>query len=153
MKKFLTFVLLIITINYSTIGFVANATTETEKIISTSIEVLENGDYIETTLSITTSNTRATNTTSGVKSSKYKDSNGNTLWYIRLRGNFSYNGTTAVCTSKSHSAKSLHSDWTIKSASSSKSGNTASATATATMNSTDHTRSVKITCYPDGTYS
>lgn len=122
------------------------------------IEYLENGDYIETI--ITTDNsvsTFATNTKTGTKTKNYKNSAGTVLWSVSVKGTFSYNGSTSVCTSCSHSTTSPGVYWSIKSSSHSKSGNTATAKATAThttsTSSTDYTRSVSLQCSADGVLS
>lgn len=122
------------------------------------IEYLENGDYIETI--ITTDNsvsTFATNTKTGAKTKNYKNSAGTVQWSVTVKGTFSYNGSTSVCTSCSHSTTSPASAWTIKSSSHSKYGNTATAKATATYTTatgtTDLTRSVTLQCSAYGVLS
>ena len=125
------------------------------------IEYLENGDYIETIITdFTTENsvsTFATNTKTGAKTKNYKNSAGTILWSVTVKGTFSYNGSTAVCTSCSHSTTSPASAWTIKNSSHSKSGNTATAKATATCStssgSIDYTRSVSLQCSAYGVLS
>lgn len=125
------------------------------------IEYLENGDYIETIITdFSTENlvsTFATNTKTGTKTKSYKNSAGTVLWTVTVKGTFSYNGSTAVCTSCSHSTTSPASSWTIKSSSHSKSGNTATAKATAThttdAGTTDLTRSVSLQCSAYGVLS
>lgn len=91
------------------------------------------------------------------KTKKMRDSNGAVLWEVSITATFSYNGTTSKCTSCSHKATSYHPSWSIKSVSSSRSGNTATATATAAYSdgSTTHnyTESVTISCDKNGNVS
>lgn len=161
MKKFLS-VLSIITILSLFLGINVNA-----KVISaeevTEIEYLENGDYLETVISdVPAIDTgyfpdATTKTITKSKTTKYKNSSGTTLWYIKITATFNYNGSTSKCKSCSHKASAPASDWSIKKSSSSKSGNSATATATAKyLSSTgvyEYTRSVKIKCSANGTVS
>lgn len=100
--------------------------------------------------------TRSTKTAS--KTTYIKDANQNILWYITITATFTYDGTTSSCISCSHDAGSNNSHWSIKSCTSSMSGNSATATAVATQtgilgSSHDFTGSVTIFCAPDGTIS
>jgi cell division protein FtsL len=109
--------------------------------------------------SITSDNadmTRSTKTAS--KTTYFKDSNQNVLWYVTITATFTYDGTTSSCISCSHDAGSNNSHWSIKSCTSSMSGNSATATAVATQTllfgiTHDYTGSVTIYCAPDGTIS
>lgn len=87
-----------------------------------------------------------------------KDSSGNTLWSVSITATFTYDGTSATCTSRTPSAKSYASSWTIKGVTSSKNGNSATATAVAAHTdangSTQNiTKSVTITCSATGVVS
>lgn len=123
------------------------------------IEYLDNGDYIITYFDDENiypddgSKTTVTKT----KTSKYKNSAGQTMWYIKVQGTFTYNGGSATCTKAAHQAAAPGSSWSIVSASHSKSGNHASATATArhhySTGYNDYTRSVTLTCSPTGVFS
>lgn len=162
MKKLIT-TLLISALFISTVFCIpANATITLEN-TQTTIELLENGDYIETVISCVTDkkgfdySTYATQTKTGKKTSSYKNSSGTVLWSVSVTGTFSYNGSTATCTSKSHSATSYSSSWSIKSVSSTKSGNSATANAVAThrgaTGTTDYSMSVTLRCSANGTLS
>lgn len=123
------------------------------------IEYLDNGDYIITYFDDENiypddgSKTTVTKT----KTSKYKNSAGQTMWYIKVQGTFTYNGGSSTCTKAAHQAAAPGSSWSIVSASHSKSGNHATATATArhhlSTGYSDYTRSVTITCSPTGVIS
>lgn len=122
---------------------------------NTVVEYLENGDYIRTTISWVENSTRSTKTAE--KTKEHVSANGNILWTVTVRGTFYYNGSTSSCTAVSHSTTAPSSYWTIKSASSSKSGNKATATATATLKvgstTSDETMTVTLTCSVNGTLS
>lgn len=123
-----------------------------------SVEYLENGDYIETII-VTESSGVSTysGTKTGTKTANYKNSAGAILWSVTIRGTFSYNGSTAICTSCSHSTTSPGSNWYIKSSSSSRSGATATAYATAhysdNSGSFDKSMSISVTCSKFGVIS
>lgn len=152
MKKTFVFTLLFALFCCTALSFSAGATEITE----TSIELLENGDYIETIITYYDTNTR-TATKSGSKTNNYKNSAGEALWSVTVYGTFTYNGTTSSCTSVSHSASAYGDGWSIKKSSSSKSGYCATANATATLkkilNSQDHSMTVNLYCSPYGILS
>lgn len=130
-----------------------------EGLENVTIEYLDNGDYIITYFDDENiypddgSKTTVTKT----KTSKYKNSAGETMWYIKVQGTFTYNGGSCTCTKAAHQAGAPGSTWSIVSASHSKSGNHATATATARHTSptgyNDYTRSVTLTCSPTGVFS
>ncbi|MBE6734986.1 MAG: hypothetical protein E7563_06580 [Ruminococcaceae bacterium] len=154
MKRLFTISLIITLILCSVFCIPANAA-EVAK-TETTIEYLENGDYIETTITYFETNTRAA-TKSGSKTSNYKNSDGETMWSVTVNGTFTYNGTTSSCTSVSRSASASGSGWSIKSSSCTKSGNCASATATASYKkgliSYDKSATVNLYCSPYGILS
>ena len=121
----------------------------------TTIEYLENGDYIKTVITWEESNTRSSKTAS--KTATHYNNNDEALWSVTVRGTFTYNGTTSTCTSCSHSTATYSSVVTVNNASSSRSGNKATATATATITvafvSVDKTLSTTLTCSPTGVLS
>lgn len=122
----------------------------------TTIEYLDNGDYIETTITYYETNARVA-TKSGSKTSRYYNADGDTMWSVTVNGTFNYNGTTSSCTSVSRSTTAPGASWSIKSSSCSKSGNCASATAIATckgvLTSKDYTLTVNLYCSPYGILS
>jgi len=152
MKKFLALTLLLTLLCCTVFCFPASAT-ETTKV---TIEKLDNGDYIETIITYYETDDRAA-TRSGSKTNNYKNSAGDTLWSVTVHGTFTYNGTTSSCTSVSHSASAYADSWSIKSSSSSRSGNCATANATATHKglifSNDYSISVNLYCSPYGILS
>lgn len=161
MRKILT-ALLILTVIFSIsdANITAKAATNTSN--QTDITLLENGDYLETTISDSTTflpkiSLLSTNKSiTKTKTVKYKNKNGTLLWYVAIKATFTYNGTTSKCTSRTPSAAAPASTWSIKSLSSSKSGNSATATAVATQTgiiSQDYTKSVTISCNKNGVVS
>jgi hypothetical protein len=67
------------------------------------------------------------------KTVSYMSSTGTQLWYLRVTGTFTYNGTTSSCTSATVSAAPQVSAWVINSKSASTSGNQAIANTTAKL--------------------
>lgn len=97
-------------------------------------------------------------TKSGTKTTYYKNASGTTLWWVKVTGTFTYNGTTSRCTDSSVSASAPASAWRIANKSASKSGNSATATATAKKYINGEvvatiTKSVTLSCSKYGTLS
>lgn len=88
----------------------------------------EDGSYI--TEKITLTQFRRGGTVSGSKEKNLYDSNGNICWKAILYGTFSYNGSSATCTSSSCDVTLYSSDWYVISKSAGKSGNSATASVT-----------------------
>lgn len=130
---------------------------------SSTIELLDNGYYYETTITDeatadTLVSRGSNNYTTKTKTTQFKNNSGTVLWSVSITATFYYNGTIAQCTSCTPSAKAYASTWSIKSVTSSKSGNSATATAavthtgpTGTIQSA--TKSITITCSPKGIVS
>lgn len=91
------------------------------------VQVFDDGSYIEETLCVV--RTRASGTVSGNRERTYYGSDGSSDWMVVLSGSFSYNGTTASCTSASCSVSIYDTAWYTVSKSAWKSGNTAYASA------------------------
>ena len=137
--------------------FPAYANSSSSKIV---IETFDDGSYIE---SITEelpciSTLSTTSKKKGQKTYLYKNNSGKTLWSVTVIGTFTYNGTSAKCTSSSVSTTCPNTNWKISSKSASKSGATASATASAKQYQ-NHlylktiTKTVKLTCSKTGKFS
>ena len=117
---------------------------------------LEDGSYI--TVELVVMDTRATNTKTGSKIYRYKDSDGVELWSATLTGTFSYTGSSATCTASSVSVSIINDKWYTVSKSATKSG--ASATGEVTMGRKllgitidKETVSMRLTCSASGTLS
>ena len=128
---------------------------------ATIVKTFEDGSYIETVIKKTASASSARSTTStitGKKTNTYKNSAGNAVWSVTVTGTFTYNGSSATCTSSTVSATSYNSNWKISSSSASKSGATAKATVSAKRYADGTyirtmTQSVSLTCSKNGTLS
>lgn len=129
----------------------------------TEIEYLDNGDYLETTITddpvspsdIATLATKKWRTST--KTVRYKNSAGDVMWTAAVRGTFWYDGSSSSCTYDLAIATAPGKTWSIKSKSSSRSGSTATAKVTATQStsiaSADFTSTVKISCSKTGVVS
>ena len=127
-----------------------------EKQEATNIIYLENGDYI--TIELVSIDSRATNTKTGSKIYRYKNSDGEEEWSATLTGTFSYTGSSATCTASSVSVSIINDKWYTISKSASKSG--AKATGTVTMGRKwlgikvdEETINMTLTCSASGTLS
>lgn len=158
-RKFITLlVALLLVCNCNILPVQASTPTTT-----TTIEPLDNGYYYETTITDAEPTDAlvsrgSNNYTTKTKTTQLKNSSGTVLWSVSITATFYYNGTIAQCTSCTPSAKAYNSSWSIKSVTSSKSGNSSTATAVATQTSStgatqDTTKSVTITCSPKGIVS
>lgn len=90
----------------------------------TVVEYFEDGSCLITTVTEYNSSARSA-TKSGSKSSHYYDSKGVEQWVATINGTFSYNGTSATCTSAFTAYAIYDSSWKLKSASAEKNGNQA----------------------------
>lgn len=118
--------------------------------------------YYETVIEETASfSPMASNTEkakTGYKTTYCKNAKGIVLWSVTVKANFTYNGTTATCTSSSVSATIKDSTWKISNKYSTRCSNYGTATATANRYSDGKiintiTKTVKLTCSPTGTLS
>lgn len=130
MKKVISY-LLAVTLLFNILNPVSAKATET----TTTIEYLNNGDYIETILVVESDYSQpyaTTQTKKGTKTSYYKNSDDTVLWSVSVTGTFSYiSGSSSTCTAVSGSAVTNDSSWKVSTASTSKSGNKAISSTTA----------------------
>lgn len=125
------------------------------------IEYLEDGSYFVTVIEDEPAEgilPMAKKTVTKSKTTYFKNKNGTTLWYVRVKGTFTYGDGTAKCTSATPSAVSKSSAWKVSSATGGRSGNKASATATGKQYVggivvDTRTKTVTLTCSPDGKFS
>lgn len=141
------------------VSFALSTVNATENGGNSSIEYLDNGDYLVITITQDSAlaATRSTKTTSGSKKVSYMH-NDTVLWTVTVSGKFSYTGSTATCTSASVSTTCPSSSWKVTNKSSSRSGNTAIARATGKnyllgvcIQTVD--RTVKLSCSSSGKLS
>lgn len=128
--------------------------------ISTSdVEYLSDGSYYVTTINGNNAGISLfSTTTTASKTTTYYNSNGDSLWYVKVTGTFTYTGSSSACTSSTVTAAAQSSYWKISSKSASRSGNTAMASATAKCYSGSIalqtiTRTVNLTCSANGSLS
>lgn len=123
------------------------------------VEKLDNGDYIETFMESEDSKLitmSAAKTITKTKTAQYKNSSGEVLWSVSIKGTFTYDGKTSKCTSCSHSTTAPSKYWSIKSCTSTKSGNKATATVVALqkgLTTNTVTKTITISCSPKGVVS
>lgn len=117
---------------------------------------LADGSYIEVT--VEQYDMRRTNTKSGKKNYVCRSEDGTELWIATLHGTFTYNGTTATCTSSSFSFQAYDDAWYLVSDATSRSGAMAYTTFTAGkkllgVTILKETQEMTLTCSPTGTLS
>ncbi len=122
MKRKISILLLLVMI-FSMVPFRAKAEQSHEDIV-----FLEDGSYIVT--SILEVQSRVTGSKGGSKTSTYYANDGTLQWQATLTASFSYNGTSATCTTSNCSVTVHNSEWYTVSKNASKSGNTAMTTVT-----------------------
>lgn len=124
MKRFVAFLVAFV-LTISALPFAIGA----EKYDGESLVVqFEDGSYI--TEEITLTQFRVGNAISGSRVRNFYNSSGNLCWKITLYGAFSYDGSSATCTSSSCDVTLYSSDWYVISKSAGKSGNSATASVT-----------------------
>lgn len=148
MKRLLCYVL-IFALAVGVLPMYANAN-ETETIY------LDDGSYI--TVELITYGTRASGSVSGGKQYTHYDGSGSQNWVAVLNGSFTYNGSSATCTSSSVNVTIYDSAWYVVSKSASKSGNTAIGAVTMGMKSVGVTVmqvpvNLTLTCDANGNLS
>lgn len=99
-----------------------------------------------------------TKTKSGSRTHTFYNSAGKQLWYVKVSGTFTYNGSTSKCTASSVTAASSVSNWKMSNKSASKSGATATAKATAKLYSGSSVvqtinQTAKVSCSKSGVLS
>ena len=159
MRKSLSFLLAVIMV-FSVFSISAYAEESSDVVISETIEYLEDGCYIVSTLVVEAENTlaRTTYSKTGSRTSVLYISDSEKMVTLKLTATFSYTGSSATCTAASTSY-TIHVDsWKVTSATATKSGNKATGEFTSkhyvmlipvqTINST-----ITITCSNSGTLS
>ena len=151
MKKLLFFALSILVLFSAVITVSATEITTSEEVI-----YFEDGSYL--VIETIQAATRSSNSTSGFKRITYNSENGNACWIAILAGTFTYDGSTAVCTTSSATTTVYVSNWYEISKSASKISN--AAMGTIIMGRTvlgftvaEETYNMTLTCSPDGTLS
>lgn len=99
-----------------------------ETTVNQSIIHYDDGSYLVITIQETTA--RATGTKSGTAIYEYNNADGSVAWQATLKGTFTYNGSTATCTSSSCDITINASEFYVVSKTVGKSGGTATASVT-----------------------
>lgn len=116
--------LLVIALMFASVS-VAKASNDTVN----SITYYDDGSYVITIINYAI--TKSSSTVSGSKTSTYYRSDGIKAFSLTVYGTFSYDGTNpAVCSNSSYSHDIYQNDWSLKSASATKIGNTVTVTGT-----------------------
>lgn len=125
MKKTLSLALAVVML-LSVLSVVAFAQAE-DAVVTESVEYLEDGYYIVTTVTEEAGNSlaRATSTKTGSKTATLYNSDDEALVTLKLTGTFTYTGSSASCTMASTSYTIHNSAWKVTSATASRSGNKA----------------------------
>lgn len=123
-----------------------------------SIEYLDNGDYIVTELTINQPKGLSPNNTltvkSGSKTKSYYASNGTKIWSVTVNGTFSYTyGVSSTATSSAATVNLFSANASFVRKSASTSGNTATATGTVAYSSVSTTMTVSVSCDKYGNLS
>jgi hypothetical protein len=166
MKKLISIIVAVIVVMAMAVPSFADTSglvdeSETYTTVSSETSYMSDGSYSVTTVQKTVSGNllqASTSTTTGSKKTTYYNSSGASLWYVKVTGTFTYNGSSATCTSSTVSAASQVSAWVISSTSSSRSGNQATASATAKCYNGSVllqtvSKTVILTCSKSGTLS
>lgn len=163
MKRIISIFMLIIVLLVTHVT--AFATTNTD---NTSIEYLEDGSYYVTVIGTPSeqntnptksyASTQSTHTVTNYKTTYYKNSSGQTMWYVKVTGTFTYGNGTSKCTAVTPSAASQNTTWKVSNISGIKSGNSASATATGKQYYggsvvLTKTKTVTLSCSSTGVFS
>lgn len=127
-----------------------------EETVGESVEFFSDGSYCVTT--ITNIGTREALQKTAKKTQNYYNSDGEALFSLVVYGTFKYDGTSASCLSSSYTYEIYDSAWSLKSATASKSGATATASGTFTKKVLGITMNTKtltptLTCDKDGNLS
>jgi len=135
MKKIISIVLcMFLFVWLMSYGFAASADTgdEGENLLLIGETAIQEEDGSEILIQVYEEPTllRAGGSKSGQKSYTAKNSSGQVQWKFTVKGSFTYTGSSATCTSSSYTSSISNSEWSLKSASASKSGNKATATGT-----------------------
>lgn len=118
MKKFISTLLTLILVG-SIFAFPSSAAQavpeQAYREVSSSVEYLEDGSCLTTTVSVMNASTRARESIRGRKVLTFHDSKGHVKWELFLYGDFSYDGVTSTCNGSSVDYKIYDSTWRVDS--------------------------------------
>lgn len=159
MKKLIAFFIsLSLLFVFCSTTFATTSLTETST--NSSVEYLDDGTYIITTIEEANNSysTFATTIKDGNKTITYYNANNEMMWMATLSATFNYTGSSSTCTIANISYSTYDSNWEITSATATKSANKAIGNITAKhyfLGITTKTveRTLTLTCSADGTLS
>lgn len=146
MKKVLT--ILVCIMMFVSLAIPASALSRTDKLISQSIEYLENGDYIVREVFEPLIQPRSSKTGSAIET--YRNSSGAAIWTVKVTGTFTYTGSTSSATGSSATVEVYNSNASFISKNASYSGNTARATGSVNYSGYTATRTAYVSCDKNG---
>lgn len=150
-KRFIAFVLtLVIVLSFAGVSAFADSDgVEMQKTTSTLTVVFSDGSFYVDKIS-QGNQLFASGIRSGNKTRTYYKSNGAAAWSITVYGSFSYTGSTANCTSASHSRTIYDSAWWCSSIGSYRSGASAIAYGTFNLIGKAEPTSITLSCTANG---
>ena len=119
-----------------------------DKLVSRTIEVLDNGDYIVREVYEPAIQPRSSKTGSAVET--YTNAAGSAIWAVKVTGTFTYNGSTSSATSSSVSVEIYNSGASFISKNASYSDNTARGTGSVKYSGYTATRTASVSCDKNG---
>lgn len=154
MKKIIAVILSVLMLLAFPVAAYADVENDTT---STTVEYLEDGSYIMTTVEEETSLFRAS-TKTGSKTATFYNSDDEVQWIVKITGTFSYTGSSATCTRSTATYTIYDSSWKVTSYSATKSGRTATGKFTLKQYLTlipirTENRTVTLSCSNSGTLS
>ena len=126
----------------------ALALDRSDKLVSQTIEYLDNGDYIVREVFEPVIQLRSGKTGSAVET--YRNATGAAIWAVKVIGTFTYNGSTSSATSSSASVEIYNPNAEFVSKSANYSGNTARATGTIKYSGYTTTLTAYVSCDKNG---
>ena len=128
----------------------------------TKIEYFNDGSYLVTYITeisdFSNITTYAATTKTKTKTANYYNSSNELLWFVQVKGTFTYGNGSSKCTASEVNAGYYNSHWKLSNQSASKSGNSATASVTAKLYSGSEVfqtlhKSVTLSCSPTGQFS
>lgn len=160
MKKIIIPIMLILSLLLiPTTDALAQSTT-----VKSDIEYLDDGSYFETIIEDETPSSTpnilsaAKTTATKSKTTYYKNSSGQVMWYVKVTGTFKYGDGTSICTKATVTAASKGDTWRISNKTSKSYSNKAQASATGKQYANGIviktiSKTVTLTCSSTGKFS
>ena len=147
MKRFFALISTAILLMFS-LSVLAGAAETTDQLVSTSVEYLDNGDYIVTEVYRPAIQLYAG--TNGYATATYRNSAGSSIFSVTVYGTFTYNGSTSSATSASASVNIYVSNASFVSKNAYTSGASAYGTGTVRYNDSNCSVTARVSCDKNG---